>query len=581
MISEKEQQIHLEEYIKILLKNKWVVISFFVMVVTIVAIGTFKARPVYRATSQLLIDKENVATRYQEGISLNISDQDYYQSQYRIMKSRTLAKRVVDRLQLQDFDDFKNIKDVSGAFLGSVYIDPIRGSRLVNLSVESYSPKLAALMSNALADEYIAQNLENKLFASREILKKLPKGIPVEKLTKNDDSFYSLPSVVNNGLIQKLKADHITLETQYAELSKKYKDKHPRIQGIRSALEELNNKINIETNKVIESIRVELSGNFEANNVRIIDYAEIPTSPIKPKKRFNFLLSLVIGLIGGAGLAFFIDYMDNTIKNENDIEQYLNMAFLGFIPKIRNKEKNKEVIKRSGGRSIFVLTQPKAPATEAMKSIRSNIAFSAPKDQLKSILITSAGPSEGKTIISVNLAVTFAQYGEKTIIIDCDLRRSSLHKVFKVEEHIIGMSSYLIGEASISGVIQKTEIENLDVIFAGHHPPNPAELLNPDRFRLFLDELGLKYDRIIIDSPPIMPVSDSINLSTAVNGIIQVIRYSKLNKEIVFRAKEKLSDSKAKIIGAILNGVDIESSGHYYYPYQYYYYDSENKKETD
>ncbi|OGS22889.1 MAG: hypothetical protein A2252_07370 [Elusimicrobia bacterium RIFOXYA2_FULL_39_19] len=574
MKTQIDQNSHLTDYIHILLKRKWIIITFFVIVVTTVVIGTFKTRPVYRATAQLLIDKENTATPYQEGISINISDVDYYQSQYKIMKSRTLARKVIDDLNLKEEEEFIGSNDIVSSFLGKILIQPVRGSRLVNLSAESYYPELAAKMANKLVEIYVKQNLENRFFASREILKKLPKGSSIENLSIKEDFVRSLPSVVNNGLIQNLKAEYINLETQYAELSRRYRDKHPKIISLKSSIEALQSRIDAEIEKIIASVKVELSGDLKANNVRIIDPAEIPDEPVRPNKRLNISLGIFAGLLMGAGLALFFDYMDNTIKSEQDIEKYLNLALIGLIPKVKDKEK-----KKYGGRSIFVLTQPKSPATESVKSIRSNILFSAPKDNLKVILITSAGPEEGKTLTSTNLAVTFAQYGEKTLLIDMDLRRSSLHKVFKIgDSNRKGMSNCLIGEERIEDVIQKTEIENLDIIFAGPHPPNPAELLNPNKIKEYFLKLRNMYDRIILDSPPVMPVSDSINLSSMADGVIQVVRYGKLSRQVVMRSKGMLADVGAKYIGVILNNIDIESGGHYYYPYQYYYYYGNDKK---
>ncbi|OQA91296.1 MAG: Tyrosine-protein kinase etk [Elusimicrobia bacterium ADurb.Bin231] len=563
----KAQELQLEDYIQLLFRRKWIFITFFIIVVTIVAIATFRMRPVYRATATLLIEKESTPNPYQENVMVDVSQLDYYMSQYKIMKSRTLAKKVIDELKLEKHEEFIESKNIIDSFLKRIYVEPDRGTRLVKLSAESYYPNLAAKMANTLADAYMEQNLENKLFASKEILKRLPDSASDNWDSGKEDRLDSLPSVVNNTLIQSLKANYIKLETEYADLSKRYKDKHPSLVSLRAEMEQLKNRIDIEIKNIVESIKFELSGQLKTNNVRIIDPAEVPQNPIKPKKKLNILLAIIVGLLGGSGLAFFVDYTDNTIKTQQDIEQYLIIPFLGFIPKLTAKNKNE----KKGERKLFVVSNPHSPESESLKSIRSNVTLTLPDKKFKTLLITSAGPEEGKTIISSNLSVSFANMGERTLLVDCDLRRPAVSKVFQ-KLHNRGMGDYLTEEAGIDDIVHKTDIENFSVIFAGKHKHGHREILHPLKIKKFIEEVKTKYDVVVFDSPPVMSVNDSMNIAICVDGIVQVIRYGKLNRKLVERCTQVLSDTGTKIIGAVLNGVDTESRGHYYYYYYYNYY---------
>jgi len=520
-------------------------------------------KPVYQATTQLLIEKEYTQLAYQEGITVDISGTDYYLTQYKIIKSRSLARKVIEELHLDEHPEFTSAnEDTVDLFLKRIIVRPIRNTRLVNLSAESHSPELATKIANTLAEFYVMQNLENRLFASREILKKLPEGVSLEKLA-DKELIATLPSVTNHPLIQSLKGEYIRLEAQLAELSKQYKDKHPTMLRLRAHIGELRKKIEIETNDVIESIRTELSGEFKANNVRIVDFAEKPDSPIKPKKRLNIALAIFIGLFGGIWLAYFVEYMDNTVKSEQDVEEDLKMASLGIIPKIKTHNK------RDGlDRYTFANLQPKSIASESMKAIRSNIIFSAPKERMKILLVTSVGPQEGKTIASINLGITFAQFGERVLLVDADLRRPFLHKIMSVEKNK-GLSNYLICESEFDSIVKKTEIENLNIVCSGPQPPNPSELLGSERFKEFIELSRNKFDRVIIDSSPVMSVSDTINVTNFVDGVIQVVHCGKTNRELVNRVKQKLESAGGKIIGAILNEVDLKSKRDYYY-YGYY-----------
>jgi capsular exopolysaccharide synthesis family protein len=231
------------------------------------------------------------------------------------------------------------------------------------------------------------------------------------------------------------------------------------------------------------------------------------------------------------------------------------------------------------GREIAFLPfrEPSATVSEFYRTLRTNILFLSAAKGLKKILIVSTGPSEGKTVTAVNLAVTLAQTGEKTVVIDLDLRRPKLHHTFNVSART-GVTNVLLGELTLQDAVQRSEIPNLDYVLAGSIPPNPAELLGSKEFRKLLEMLSERYDRVIIDSSPVAPVTDAVVVSQAVDGVVVIVRAAKTHRKAVKFTLEQLQAVKAEILGVVLNDVDIKKStyGNYqYYKYGYSTYGSE------
>jgi capsular exopolysaccharide synthesis family protein len=534
------------------------------MIVTTVVIGNFKAIPIYRATTQLIIEKERSNVKTNEGVLIDDVSLDYYQTQYKIIKSRTLAKKVIEKLKLNEKQEFssdpKKNNDIVSIFLTKISVEPIRETRLLKLSADSISPELATEIVNTLADEYIEQNLSNKLFASREILKKLPKNISKDLDSSNDYSVYeTLPSVVNNLFIQELKKKYILLQSEYANLSKKYKDKHPDIIRLKAEIEQLNQSIKKEIKNIVISVKIELSGDMSSNNIRIIDVAEVPTEPISPKKKINIIIACIIGLVLGISFAFFIDSLDNTVKTSQDIEDEIKLPFLGILPKIKQNKK------KSG-----IIDEQNNPALEALKFIRTSFVFLKPIEQLKIVAVTSAVPNEGKSFTSLNLAVILSKLNEKVLIVDCDLRRCGLTKSLNMSTKT-GLTDYLIKDCKIDDIIQKTDFLNLHIVPSGPRPPLPGNLLTLTKLKEFFDSVATKYDRIIIDSCPILPVSDTMDIVKFTDGIVVVVAHAQTNKKMLFTTKKKIESVGGEIVGVILNKTNLDGIHADEYSYQYKY----------
>ena len=305
---------------------------------------------------------------------------------------------------------------------------------------------------------------------------------------------------------------------------------------------------------------------FEAGKIRIIDHAFI-AEKVEPNVRQIILNSILIGIVLGVGFAFVKDYLNNTLTYIEDLEDK-NIPVLSRVPHTKNtiKEINSENSKINN--EVVTYFKPLHPISESYRNLRTNINLSTADKQIKSILITSPGSTEGKTTIVSNLAVTYANMGKKTLIVDCDLRRSRVHREFGLHRKT-GLIQHLVDDQPLDEVIKPTEQENLSVITSGGHPPNPSELLDSDKMRNLMDKLARDFDNIIYDSPPVIPVSDSIILSDNVDFLVLAAMLDNTHKDALDLAVEKLEQVKSNPNGFVINGV--REKHHKYGKYNYYY----------
>jgi capsular exopolysaccharide synthesis family protein len=311
------------------------------------------------------------------------------------------------------------------------------------------------------------------------------------------------------------------------------------------------------------------------NNVRILDRALVATVPFKPNIPRNLISGLLLGLFLAIALVCSRAALDTTIKTQEDIESFLGVPFLGLLPAIETKKAPASTAigraalqEQTLDRDVHVMHNPKSTPAECARFIRTNLMFMSPDKPIKTLVVTSAGSQEGKTTTAVSLSVVMAQAGSRTLIVDTDMRRPRLHRVFDIPNDI-GISSVIVGEATLDQAIRKTATENLDVLVCGPMPPNPAELLHTDRFRELVAELAKRYDRVIFDTPPAGPVTDPVVLGTHVDGTILVVKCEKTNKDIARLTIRMLTDAQARVLGAVLNDVDIHAKryGRAYYSY--------------
>jgi polysaccharide biosynthesis transport protein len=322
-----------------------------------------------------------------------------------------------------------------------------------------------------------------------------------------------------------------------------------------------------------------VSAGITASNILVVDQAEVPMRPYKPNKQLNLMLAAVIGLFLGMGLAFFFEYLDNTIKTPDDLEQLVQLPSFGMVPEISHDRQKKLEGSHSCPVELITHGHPKSMLSEAYRNIRTSILLSFSEKPPKKLIITSPNPSEGKTTTAINTAIALSQTGAQVLVIDCDMRNPRVHRVFG-EDNGMGLSSHLSGNADLESVMVGSEVANLHCIFAGPIPPNPSELLGSNIFKKMIERLSESFDHIILDTPPILGFADSVILSKLVEGVILVVTAGKTPKETLLHAKEQLQQVNAKILGVVINRVDIRRSdyGYYYYRYHYYYGAKDGKK---
>ncbi len=311
-----------------------------------------------------------------------------------------------------------------------------------------------------------------------------------------------------------------------------------------------------------------VSGMMQMSNVRILDRAQAPDGPVSPRPVRNIALAILVGLLGGVALSFLLEQLDTTITTREQVEERLGLPFLGIIPAIKEARSEDE-------RDLFVHSHPRSAAAECLRAVRTNLLFMSPEKPLRTILVTSSGPGEGKTTTAATLAATMADSGNRVLVLDADMRRPRLHRVFGLENGA-GLSSLILGEGEPHDLIRATSVPNLFVLTCGPIPPNPTELLHTAAFDALLEDVGKRFDRMIIDSPPAGAVADAIVVSTRVDGTLLVLKAGETSRDAAGRTVRSLLDVKARILGAVLNDLDLENQryGQYYQYYRYGYYGS-------
>ncbi|MFN0112736.1 MAG: GumC family protein [Blastocatellia bacterium] len=701
------------EYFRIIRRHKWIVLATLVVLVTIVTIGTMLTRPVYRAEAKLEVGRETERVAQGRQIleleSASVFNPYFMQTQIDNLNSRDLARRVIQKLNLAENDEFKlknadkiseNEREVRlvNAFQGRYGVSVGRQTKVVTLTFDAYEPKLSAEVTNAAAKEFIDWSMESRLqgitnareflttrvkeaeTALREAETEQQQYLSVHRIIGVEDkgnitiertaelnrqlvelqnerrsaeaifkrskevAAEELPQVVTDGTVQNLSRELSKQKQELANLLAKYQPTYPAVKQVQEQVKQLESQLadqkativkNIETqflvakrreedltaslgqskNEAIQQNResselnlikqkiethrknyddllgrlrqAEVEIDFRPSNIRQVQRAEIPIVPVKPNKALNIGLSLLIGLALGVGLAFFMEYLNNTINTAEDVERIVQLPALGGIPSLQSLAKNKmlglpAVNGNGNGKKSVALTSlsnellsghdPLSSFAESYRALRTSLLLSSAERAPRTMLITSSHPAEGKTTIVANTAISLAQTGARVLVLDADMRRPRCHKILSTKNDA-GLSTYLSRDVSLDKVTIQHDIPNLFVIPAGPVPPNPSELLSSLKLSQLVNELEARYDHIIIDSPPVIHVTDALIISPHVDGVVIVVKSNHTPREAVQRAKQALADVNAKLFGVVLNCIDLNTES-YYYNYKYAYYHS-------
>lgn len=438
-------------------------------------------------------------------------------------------------------------------------------------------------------------------------------------------------SQTSTALLGTLRARQADLKIQAADLSTQFLPSYPKLNQLNSELKEIDSQIQGEMKKIVAKVRGQytaalqreemlgqalekqkqeanklnesaieysllkrdvdtnrqlyeglleklkeagVSAGLKANNFRILDGARPPTAPVEPNIPRNLLFAAVLGLASGVGLAFLLEGIDNTVRTTEQAQMISGVASLGMIPlgskSARDGPNPKRLVIASSKEAVELVTQvrPQSQMAESYRALRTSLLLSNLGAPPKVIMVTSALPQEGKTTTSINTAVVLAQKGVRVLLIDADLRRPSIHKTLSMGPHS-GLSNVLTGSTTLDQAITRTPVlPNLFVLAAGTPPPNPAELLASTNLKQVLDQLREQYDHIVIDTPPSLSVTDAVVLSPRADAVVLVIRSGQTTKQALRRSRDILTQVNAKVVGVLLNAVDLSSPDYYYY-YEY------------
>jgi capsular exopolysaccharide synthesis family protein len=566
-------------------------------------------------------------------------------------------------------------------FLSRVDVVPVTGSKLVDVFFQSTSGPFAASAANAVVDEYVDQNLEVKLQGSRNMLEWLgtelasqqqkvevserslaeyrdrenamsldqKNNIVLSRLNALNDSLLKartarieketlynqvkslagspadgIPAISQSPQIQAIKTQLADLQSQKAQMSERYGEKHPEMQKVLASLADAQRQLENETAKALQSMRndyersvleertlsqnldaakadvkdlsqksvsysvlereaqsnrtvyeallqrekeLRVSSNSRANNVRVVDHAEVPKAPIAPTGRRTWLLAVAVGLVAAFGVAYGLDYMNDTIKTPEDVTNRLKLGFLGLVPTVPGDK-----------HPLLASSHVPHEFGESFRALRTSLLSKYELPGTKLVMFTSAQPLEGKTTTAVNVAMALAYGGSRVLIVDADMRRPGLHHPLRLTNDR-GLSQVLVGQARVRDVIQRTVDPNLLAITAGKTPPNPSELLTSERMRTLLTNLTHgPFDWIIVDTPPVLAVTDAVVLAPLVSGVVFVVGAEMTRRRLAERAVQTIVASKPKQVGVVLNKVDFARNKYYYsryYGHQYKNYYAE------
>lgn len=564
-----------EGFSRLARRRAWAILTFWVITVLVVAVGTWLQTPVYRATATVLIDMESpnvlAVSTLRDDFTLSQSHYltyaDYYRTQLEIITSRTIAERVFRNLKLGEQPPYAQTPDPVATLLKQVKVETVKQTRLAKINVDDPNPQQAARIANKFAVLFAEENLARTTAA--------------EALTL-------------------MKNEYLKLQSKEAELSKRYKAKHPAMIRVHQEMDQLAQAMEQEMKRqlyeersqaeetgaeealpktLVERLKdTSMIGSLKPNNIRVQDFAQPPPTPAKPNKLLNLLLGLFFGLLGGLGLAVMQELLDSSVKVPEDIEHDKQLVLLGYIPRIDGLPHR---LKRQPQVHYqCVQFDPHSAVAEAYRTLRTSLLYAAPHEHARAVVLTSPGAEEGKTTTASNLGLVLAQSGMKVLLVDADLRKGRLHDAYQLKRSP-GLSEFLVGRASFEAIVQPTGVEGLSLVACGAFPPNPAELVGSPPMQEFLKRATAIFDRVLLDTPPVMAVTDAVIMAGLTGTVVAIAHSGKTPLQALHRLTASCREAKAKVLGVVLNNVSRQDAPAYYrYAASRYYHVSPKDKPT-
>ncbi|MBI3978899.1 MAG: polysaccharide biosynthesis tyrosine autokinase [Chloroflexi bacterium] len=524
--------MELRQYAAILWRWLWLIVLGAAVAAGVAYLVNTRTIPVYEASATLYI---NAAKGVVGEGNATPGDLMLGRTYVELMRKRPVLDEVVKRLQI----------DLSaGQLAAGIRVQPIRDTQLLIITVSDVDPTRAALVANEVPKVFIQQNEDIQTRRFQESKAALSKQLDriSSDIARSQQAVADLRSLKNPDLAEmdRLQRDLQVSQTMYATLLKSYEE-------------------------------IRLAEARQVDTLVMVEPAEPPTRPVRPQTIQNTLLAGVVGAMIALGLAFLKEYLDDTVKTPDDIERICGFSTLGAIARIPGKARESRYLLRLESRS---------PVAEAYRSLRTSISFSGIDRPVRTLLVTSPRPGEGKTTTAINVSSVMAQAGMKVVLVDTDLRRPSLHRAFGLSNEA-GLTTLLLNRAAPSdGVLQATPVENLRIVTSGPIPPNPSELLASHRMSDLVTQLAAEADVVVFDSPPLLAVTDAMVLAPQVDGTMLVLEAGTTREPALRQAAAELAKVGARVLGVVFNKVPTSGGHGYYYYYYYYrgYYHSENGK---
>lgn len=521
--------MELKDYIRPLRKWWWLILAATLVATTSSFLATLRQPAIYRTTTTVMIGSaiENP----------NPSGNEFWLTQQLANTYADIAKRDTVRAGA--------MAELGMAWLPEYTARVVANTQLVDLTVTDTDPQRAKAVADALAHQLV-------------LLSPTAPG-------REDQQRQAFISAQLNDLEAKIQETQDEIGRKQSELANMFSAR--QIADTQTQIAGLQNKL-----ATLQANYAALLANTQKgalNSISVIEPAPVPTRPVGPNKGATILLAAAIGFLLAAGAGYLLDYLDDTLKNPDDVEKAAGLTTLGAVPRIEGV---------GAGNELATLIEGQSAGREAYRVLRTNLQFAAVDRPLSILMVTSPGPSEGKSLTIANLAVALAQADKRVILVDTDLHKPRQHRIFGLRNNI-GITTALLEERPVAdGLLQPTAVPGLSVLTSGPLPPNPAELLGSARMRELLAQLAAQADTVLLDSPPAVALSDAAILSTQCDGVLLVFDAGATRREAARRAIEALRRVNARVVGAVLNRMPLQGDGYYYYYYYNYgyYYNTED-----
>jgi succinoglycan biosynthesis transport protein ExoP len=518
----------IQPYIQLLWQWAWLIVLTGLIAGVAAYYSSSRMTPTFQATTRLLVNQPPAAVWQNLNSSSIVSSSNTTQTYSEMLKDLPVLQQVVGKLQIP-VDPIK-LKEAIGVSI-------IPDTQLIEVTVKDTDPNRAAAIANTLGGVF-SERIQS-LQSARYALSK-------ENLQKQLNDMETQLQLVNDQL----------LATTDPQEKDRLETKQSQYRQIYSSL-------------VSSFEQVRLAEAQTSINVIQVEPASIPTLPISPRTQQNTILAAIIGMLAAIGMVFAFQFLDDTVRDPEELARQLGLPILGVIPYHDNKDE-----------TPITQAQPRSPVSEAFRALRTNVEYAKAGRNLHRLIITSPLPGDGKSTVIINLAIVMAQRGLRTVLVDCDMRRPNLHAILGMKNHNGLSNLFLQPVLHLESYVQPTLLKDLSLLSSGPLPPNPAELLASTRMADILEHLSQQNDMILVDTPPSLVVTDAAVLSPLVDGILIVISAGKTKTNAVKRIVAGLRQVEAKPIGIVINNVRFTRSGYSYY-YRSYYYRNDNYYSDD